>query len=196
MVININEDLCEERGISVEDMLLILLARISKDIPVGVEILIRKGWMKKTNEGYAFTKECNDLVDSIMLDSSMSIAKQNSTDMLAADMQQIFPKGRKDGSNQYWRGNKNEIALRLKKFFKYYGNKWTRDEILEATRRYITSFNGDYKYMRVLKYFIWKMDRKQDEEGTQILCETSDLATLLENKEDIVEENDWTNELR
>ena len=40
------------------------------------------------------------------------------------------------------------------------------------------------------------MDRKQDEEGTQILCETSDLATLLENKEDIVEENDWTNELR
>ena len=196
MVININEDLCEERGISVEDMLLILLARISKDIPVGVEILIRKGWMKKTNEGYAFTKECNDLVESIMLDSSMSIAKQNSTDRLAADMQQIFPKGRKDGSNQYWRGNKNEIALRLKKFFKYYGNKWTRDEILEATRRYITSFNGDYKYMRVLKYFIWKMDRKQDEEGTQILCETSDLATLLENKEDIVEENDWTNELR
>ena len=43
MVININEDLCEERGISVEDMLLILLARISKDIPVDVEILMRKG---------------------------------------------------------------------------------------------------------------------------------------------------------
>ena len=106
----------------------------------------------------------------------------------------IFPEGRKEGSSQYWRGNRKDITLRLKKFFKLYGNKWKDREILDAARRYIESFNGNYSYMRVLKYFIWKDERKMDENGDMYIDPKSDLATLLEN-EDTVLSGDWTSEL-
>ena len=107
----------------------------------------------------------------------------------------MFPKGIKTG-NAAWRGNVREITLRLQKFFKLYGNKWTDEEIIEATQRYIEHFKGDFTYMRILKYFIMKSERKMDEEGNSHIEDISELATWLENGEDIdEEETDWTSKL-
>ena len=42
-------------------------------------------------------------------------------------------------------------------------------------------FNGRYQYMRVLKYFIWKEEKKVDSEGVGHIEEVSDLAAFIEN---------------
>jgi hypothetical protein len=69
----------------------------------------------------------------------------------------------------------------LKKFFKLYGNKYTDEQITTATQNYVSSFNGRYQYMRVLKYFIWKDEKKVDSEGVGHIEEVSDLAAFIEN---------------
>lgn len=78
--------------------------------------------------------------------------------------------------------------LKLKSFFKLYGRTYTEEEILDAARRYVDSFNGDYRFMRLLKYFIWKRDNTEGE--------VSELATFIDNdgqEEDVGD--DWVTEL-
>ena len=196
MKITISEDVCSRHKVSLEKILLILLARVSRNIPSALDALLKEDVIRKDEDGYSVSEGWSDSIDNILVESETNKETDDRILELADKMMEEFPKGRKAGSNQYWRGNKKEIAVRLRKFAKMYGGKWTDIELLKATRRSVQSFNGNYKYMRVLKYFIWKVERKQDEEGNQISCETSDLATLLENKEDTVDNNDWTNELR
>ena len=196
MKITISEDVCSRHKVSLEKILLILLARVSRNIPSALDALLKEDVIRKDEDGYSVSEGWSDSIDNILVESETNKETDDRILELADKMMEEFPKGRKEGSNQYWRGNKKEIAVRLRKFAKMYGGKWTDIELLKATRRYVQSFNGNYKYMRVLKYFIWKVERKQDEEGNQISCETSDLATLLENKEDTADNNDWTNELR
>ena len=109
---------------------------------------------------------------------------------------EIFPKGKKEGTCHYFKGNKKDNVLKLKKFFKLYG-KYTDQQILNAARNYVASFNGNYAYMRILKYFIWKDEIKVNSEGTRYVEEVSDLANLIENAghEDTLR-NDWTVELK
>ena len=101
-------------------------------------------------------------------------------------MRELFPKGMKVG-NSAWRGNVRELKLRMQKFFKMYGN-YDDEAILEATKRYVESFNGDYTYMRILKYFILKSELKQHEgengETVQQVEDVSMLANVLDNPEE------------
>ena len=74
---------------------------------------------------------------------------------LADKLRQLYPDGKKPGLQEYWRDSTNVIAERLKKFFDKYG-EFSDDEIIDATKQYVAHFNGNYKYMKLLKYFIWK----------------------------------------
>ena len=76
----------------------------------------------------------------------------------------------------------------------YFGDAYTDDQIIAAARKYVASFNGDYKYMRLLKYFIWKNDAKRTEEGLSVE-QVSDLATFIENADQEDLRNDWTSTL-
>ena len=121
---------------------------------------------------------------------------KDSCEALGERMRELFPKGIKTGSTA-WRSNRRDITLRLQKFFKLYGDRWTSDEIYEATKRYVESFNGDYTYMRALKYFIMKSEKKEYGDGNVRIEDTSELATWLENGEDMTANNDdWVMEMR
>lgn len=98
---------------------------------------------------------------------------------LAEKMQALMPPGKKPDTIFYWKGNKNEIKSKLLKFFSEYGTDYTMDEILDATKRYVDSFNGNFTYMRLLKYFIYKQEVKNGER-----IDVSELATFLENKDE------------
>ena len=65
----------------------------------------------------------------------------------------------------------------------------TKTSLIEATKKYIQSFNGNYTYLKLLKYFIWK-DEIRDREVIQ----TSILADYLENKNTTVN-NNWSSTL-
>ena len=109
----------------------------------------------------------------------------------------IFPSGKKEGTSLYWKGNRKDNKERLQKFFKLYGNKYSDKQIIHAAKKYVESFNGQYAYMRALKYFIWKDEKKMGSDGRKYIEEVSDLASYIENagQEDDLK-SDWTSTLR
>lgn len=132
---------------------------------------------------------------NIVLNSDRAVPEDAEIEAIAAKLMAIFPKGKKDGTNTYWRGNLKDTKLKLKKFFKLYGSAYTEEDLVSATQKYVDSFNSNFNYMRVLKYFILKEVKKMSAEGVNYVEEVSDLATFIENEE-ASSTNDWTNELR
>ena len=129
---------------------------------------------------YIVTQHWDDELQKILLESDAEIPKDNDLNYLVGQLREIFPKGIKTGSAA-WRGNKREITLRLQKFFKIY-DKYTDEELISATKKYVESFNGNYTYMRILKYFILKDEVKIGEDGNRYVEQVSELANFLENE--------------
>ena len=97
---------------------------------------------------------------------------QDRIDELAKELQNLYPKGKKPGTNNYWRGNFPEIRDRLINFFKKVGD-YPNDVVIQATKNYIDSFQGDTRLMKTLKYFISKKRMDGNIEY--------DLLTFIEN---------------
>lgn len=149
-----------------------------------------------TGTQFVITEHYDDLLSKILLDSDAEVPDENYCLQLAERLRSYFPKGMKVGSAA-WKGNKREVALRLQKFFKLYGNHWTDDEIAEATQKYVNSFNGDYQFMRILKYFILKNKTVYDENGVGHNEEHSELADWLDSEISSDANNtNWLTELR
>ena len=150
------------------------------------------GTMQSLNRKYSATEKGIVLADELIADSEKNIAdKEDSIKELADKLRSIYPEGKMEGTSYYYRCNKADIIRKLKSFFRRYG-EYTPEQIIEATQRYISSFNGNYTYLRLLKYFIWK-DENKDGETLQV----SQLADWIENKNETNANNtDWTTTLR
>lgn len=136
------------------------------------------------------TKESDELVEGAYAD--MEITGQNNDYRfleLADKLRELYPTGRKNGTQLQWRDSTKVIAQRLKAFVKKFDCDFSDEEYVEATRRYISSFNGNYQYMQVLKYFIMKAGV---EDGTSVI--NSQLLSYLQNKEQDTNP-DWTCDL-
>lgn len=198
MKITIDENICIEKGLDLPSLLAILLVKTDVDISFLFKTLQEKQILIKDILGnYNVTQKWSELADSIILSSDPYIMKEENIEKLAIELMEIFPNGKKEGTSTYWKGNKKDIKLRLQKFFKLYGNKYTNNDIINATKNYVNSFNGNYKYMRILKYFIWKDDKKINSEGKIYIEEVSDLATFIENYNSNINTNkEWTIDLK
>ena len=197
MKIEINEDICEKNGLNISELLAILLIKSCEDLSKLFQSMEDKEIIvKDLFKGYLITQRWDDVASTILLDSEKTHQSQERLEDLASKLMEIFPKGKKEGTCHYFRGNKKDNILKLKKFFKLYG-KFTDQQILDAARNYVASFNGNYAYMRILKYFIWKDETKINSEGTRYIEEVSDLANWIENAgcEDTLK-SDWTVELK
>ena len=150
------------------------------------------GTMQSLNRKYSANEKGIVLADELVADSEKNIAaKEDSIKELADKLRSIYPEGKMEGTSYYYRCNKADIIRKLKSFFRRYG-EYTPEQIIEATQRYISSFNGNYTYLRLLKYFIWK-DENKDGETLQV----SQLADWIENKNETNANNtDWTTTLR
>lgn len=184
MQLTIKDNVCKKKGLSLEEVLCILLLRQKVNLSELVNEMLQKEILVRDlfNDGhYLVTQRWSNVCDSILLAEDEEIPNEKDIDKLAVKMAGIFPQGIKPGTHVYWKGNKKDTILKLQKFFKLYGN-FPFDDILKATQNYVDSFNGDYQTMRVLKYFILK-----DNE--------SDLATQLENINQVNLKKDWDVEL-
>lgn len=138
------------------------------------------------------TQRWDDVLSNILLDSDSIVEpREDDLDTLAKTLMDIFPKGKKEGTNVYWKSNLKDVKLKLKKFFKLYGNHYTNQQIIDAATAYVQSFNGNYSYMRILKYFIWKDEKKVGADGKMYIEEVSELASFIENAGQ-EENNEWT----
>ena len=181
MNITINDDVCAKYGLSLPELLVILALKSDK-LENTIASLENKGAIvSDVFEGHLVTQRWDDIASSILLDSDKDRQSPDRIANLAAKLMEIFPKEKKAGTNHYFRGNTKDITLKLKKFFKLYGDKYSDEQVLNAAQAYVSSFNGNYTYMRILKYFIWKDDKKMHEDGKMYIEETSDLASWIEN---------------
>lgn len=189
----IDESVCEQHKLTLAETFCLLACKSCDNIYGLIEDMKNRELLSKLNDSPYPTLHWDEELSAVLLESDKTVPIKDRCMNLAEQMRQMFPKGLKTGSAA-WRGNIREITLRLQKFFKLYGSTWTDEEILDATQRYIDHFNGDYTFMRILKYFIMKSDKKTDEEGNSHIEDISELATWLENQE-CESETDWTSSL-
>ena len=196
MKITIDEKACTKHKITPQEVMISLAVRSFKKnetLDKILENMLNREILVKEEDRYLITQHWNDVVDEVLADSSGSCKKTPDELMnLAVRIQECFPKmaqpdkfGRP--TKYFFRCNKREIMLSLKRFYEAY---WeiiediTDDDIVDATKRYVASFKGDYRMMRLSKYFIFKNDKKEDEDGHVHVEQISDLMTFLENKEE------------
>lgn len=199
MIININESVCDKYGTSKEEILALGAIQYSRD--EDYDSLIKNGYITKANSSlftlnkkFSITPKGAALLNSVVLDSDKDIVNNtNFIKNIAEGLKEIFPKGKKDGTNYYWAEGVALIERRLKLFFKKYGKDYTEDQILQAAKKYVESFNGNYQYMKLLKYFIFKekVGVNGEVEGDSELLNYIENAGQEENLR-----NDWTSELR
>lgn len=194
MKIVLSTEGCNKNQVSLGEMLM-LLAHLNKiELKEAHDLLIKKGYITAERDnmfqqnGWRVTRKGNELIDSVVLDSDKSEKSDADILALAEQLKEVFPAGRKDGTSNYWAEGKALIAKRLKAFFKKYGTDYTDEQIIAATKKYVESFNGNYQFMRTLKYFIFK---DKDVAGEREY--SSDLLNYLENagNEEILKD-DWT----
>lgn len=197
----LSKEAIEKNGLSVSGAIFLVALFNKVDFKQAKDELIEGGFISEAlncdtyqKEGYFVTRKGSQVLASIILDSDKVVGALDFTqriDKLVPLMQDMYPKG-KNFNNQYWRGNKTDIRRRLQTFFKRYGGEFTDEQILDATKAYVTGFNGEYKFMRLLQYFIWKEEVK---DGMKIPI--SELANYIENADQANESlsDNWTTTL-
>ena len=108
-------------------------------------------------EFHAITEGKDDLLVSVLLQPSVTIDEKWFYDVAEA-LRKVFPEGKKPGTSYYWKDSTAIIAQKLKTLKSKYVFNFTKEQAVRAAEKYIESFNGDYTYMQLLKYFILKKD--------------------------------------
>ena len=194
----LNKKAAQQNGITIDEALLMLVIHNKANLEGAERALIQKGLITAERNdlfqqvGWRLTNKGTEVLDSVIMDSDKEQEPQDRLIQLATKLKEIFPKGKKDGTNYYWADGVASIVRRLKLFFKKYGNKFTDEQIIQAAEKYVQGFNGNYQYMRLLKYFIFKekVGANGEVEGD------SELISYIENagqEEDL--RNDWTSSL-
>lgn len=160
---------------------IITLLMIANDVDyvATLNVLHTKSYVNYHNGKYFLMEKGQQVIDTINFESTVPIKERCNQVSLAKQLKNLFPKGKKPGTNQYWAEGEAVIAKRLHKFYDKYG-KFDENSIINAAKKYIEGFNGDYRFMRTLKYFIYaeKINSAGEQEST------SDLLTYIENAEE------------
>lgn len=184
MKITIDSDILTKEGISMQEFSVILYYLCGNNDILNNELcesLWNRNILQKTTEGYILAPHMVPIIESWVAYSSIPKINKRDLEKLADSLRELYPSGKKEGTNYYWRDSTKTIANRLSVFIKKYGNNYSDEDIIKATEKYIKSFNGNYHYMQLLKYFIYKDDNSQ-------------LLSYIEN-EDSENISDWTTRL-
>lgn len=182
MKLAIDEKILAENNLTLNEYLFLLFNARGGDVHECIASLIAKGWAGADlfdDTKIVLSDNTKENVFNVLVDSDKLVEdKQDNFEAIANKLREIFPKGNKAGTNYNWRGSTAEIARKLKNLVVKYGCRFTEEEAIEATKAYVASFNGDYKYMKLLKYFLLKTPRNNNGD-VEI---ESDFMTYLENK--------------
>lgn len=193
---SIDSTVLDEYNLSIDEFVLLLFLARGNDVQQYINSLLAKKWIDRNifhPDQVILSLKAKETIQGILLDSDKLVnGKQDDFEALANKLREIFPKGNKAGTNYNWRGSTAEIARKLKNLVVKYGCRFTDEEAIEATKAYVASFNGDYKYMKLLKYFLLKTPRNNNGD-VEI---ESDFMTYLENKGAAEENNgNWVVDL-
>lgn len=180
-------------NIDIFEFFILMLIKNEKDIDTILYDLKTKYLLYDNN---TLTDKGKSIVQKVNVDNYLNgkIEKDNIKD-LASELQKLFPAGKKPGTNYYWRGFKQEIIKKLETVSNKFDFEFTKEQAINATKRYVDSFNGDYRYMQLLKYFILK--NKITENGTEIKSSFMEYIENENNNEDdsMLNSSEWNNEI-
>lgn len=198
MKLCIDADLCKKNKIPISTVLFIAALYLKSEITEETfDDACKRGFLEydgfdlmRQPINLKITKKGEEYLESLILDSkNKSKIDTARFDALADKLRELFPEGKKAGCSLMWRDSTQTISKKLQAFVKRYGDNYTDEQIIAATKRYIQSFNGDYRYMQVLQYFIWKRITEDGESEYK-----SQLLSFLSNEEKDTKE-DWTSTL-
>ena len=179
MIISIDTDKLDRKGISVNEYLTLLSIKFQQS-GKSIDYIDRKvDYLSLSSKGYISI----DGATVSLLPRAISLIDGKGRDYieLASKIRQIFPTGNKDGKYP-WRGTLKSIVDKIKKLDKSYGlSKYSDEDILSACSSYVSKFGFKDmdRGMQIAPYFIEK-------EGI------SSLMSWLENKEEIkIESKSW-----
>lgn len=200
MKISVSNSLLETNNLSKEEFLmLILLAQDEKIVSKTIGSLKKKGLITLNRNSempqidslllYKTKKLIQELLENIEETEN----PEKELEVLCKELKALFPKGKKPGTNIYWSEGVQLIKRRLKIFYKKYGH-FSDNQVIDAAKLYVSSFRGDHRFMKTLKYFIFKEDVG---EGGQVEPSSS-LLDYIENYDEQTEidnSSDWTSTL-
>ena len=192
MKLTINQTILDKNGLTLEEFLVLYLGAKDVDIESISQSLIAKGLADKdlfSNGRIVVSDKVKDLVSTISIDSDKNVIDKDSEFIeLATKLREIYPAGRKDGTTYMWRGTTAEVAKKLKTLVVKYGFTINKEDVIKATKEYVSSFNGNYRYMQLLKYFILKSVK--DADGNVDV--KSELMSIIENSGQVnTQRDDW-----
>lgn len=193
MTISINEKVLDKYNLTLDEFLVLYLCSREVDVEATIQKLIKMGIVDRdiyNKISAVVSNNTKELITSIIIDSDKAVINKDEEFLTLADkMRAIFPEGRKAGTTYYWRDSVQVIAKKLKTLVAKFEIQLTEDIVLDATRRYVESFNGVYTYMQLLKYFILKTDKTTGDIRSELL-------SYIENAEQDADNNpDWTSTL-
>lgn len=198
MKLIVDSNVCESKGLTLEEFIVLYLNSKNVDINKTINSLIEKkiaGRDLFNPNAVVLSSNSRKLLEEIILDSDKTVASNTKRlENLAEKLRELYPEGKKSGTQYYWRDSNSVIVKKLKALVKKYGDCFTDEQAVNATRKYVESFNGNYQFMQLLKYFISKNVVKGGE-----VEETSQLLSYIENagQEDTQQLSiDWETELR
>lgn len=194
----LNKKAAQQNGITIDEALLMLIICNKVNLEIAEKALIQKGFITAERDdlfqqtGWRLTSKGSQVLDSVIIDSDKQQESPDRLNLLATRLKEIFPKGKKEGTNYYWADGTALIVRRLKLFFKKYGDDFTDEQIIQATEKYVQGFNGNYQYMRLLKYFIFK---EKVGAGGEVEGD-SELVSYIENADQTEDlKDDWTSSI-
>src|SRR5574344_1168370 len=178
LTINIDDKELDKLNLSKADLMLLLYFTY-KDR----EIYLQESCTKLHTRNYLISNVSNPtIIDYNLNPGTMDILEQlitsnikpKSLDLknLAIKLKDMFPKGKKPGTSQYWTEGISLIETRLKLFIRKFG-EFKEEDIIKATQNYLDEMENN-PYMRTLKYFIFKNEIKNN-----IIEENSELYTYI-----------------
>ena len=196
MKLTIDQTILDKNNLTLEEFLVLFLSAREVDIGVISQSLVAKGLADKdlfSSGKLVISDKVKDLVSTIPIESDKNVIDKDSEfTELATELREIYPAGRKDGTTYMWRGTTAEVATKLKTLVVKYGYTINKEDVLKATKEYVNSFNGNYRYMQLLKYFILKSVK--DADGNVDI--KSELMSLIENSDQIdAQRDDWVSNM-
>lgn len=196
MKLTIDQTILENNNLTLEEFLVLFLSAKEVDIGDVSQSLVAKGFADKdlfSSGKLVISDKVKDLISTISIDSDKNVIDKDSEfTELATELREIYPAGRKDGTTYMWRGTTAEVAKKLKTLVVKYGFVINKESVIKATKEYVNSFNGNYRYMQLLKYFILKSVK--DADGNVDI--KSELMSIIENSGQLdAQKEDWVSNM-
>lgn len=189
MNITIDDKVLKKYNLTLEEFLVLYLCSKEVNIEGTIQDLIDSGIVDKdlyNKISAVVSNNTKELIAAIIIDSDKAVInKDEEFESLAAKMREIYPKGIKPGTTYTWRDSIPIIARKLKTLVSKFNVSFTEEEALTATQKYVDSFNGDTKFMQLLKYFILKTDKNTGDVR-------SDFLAIIQNPDADINKDDWT----